>query len=66
MQLPLFKKTKHILRAANFLRDLCDRLFFEIVWIEGASNPADIFTKCQELKAFRAYFALLDRLDGIP
>ena len=61
-----FKKTKHILRAANFLRDLCDRLFFEIVWIEGASNPADIFTKCQELKAFRAYLALLDRLDGIP
>ena len=61
-----FKKTKHILRAANFLRDLCERLYFEIVWIEGSSNPADIFTKAQELKVFRAYLALLDRLDGIP
>jgi len=61
-----FKKTKHILRAANFLRDLCDRLFFEIVWIPGSSNPADIFTKAHELAPFRVYLALLDRLDGIP
>ena len=61
-----FKKTKHILRAANFLRDLCDRLFFEIVWISGKSNPADIFTKAQDLATFRSYLALLDHLDGIP
>ena len=60
-----FKKTKHILRAANFLRDLCDRLFFEIVWIDGKSNPADIFTKAQDLATFRSYLSLLDRLDGI-
>jgi len=60
-----FKKTKHILRAANFLRDLCDRLYFDIQWISGTSNPADIFTKAQPLAAFRAYLALLDRIDGI-
>ena len=60
-----FKKTKHIMRAANFLRDLCDRLYFELVWIAGSSNPADIFTKAQDLSTFRAYLALLDRLDGI-
>ena len=60
-----FKKTKHILRAANFLRDLCDRLYFEIVWISGKSNPADIFTKAQDLATFRVYLALLDQLDGI-
>ena len=26
-----FKTTKHILRAAYFLRDLCDRLYFSVV-----------------------------------
>ena len=60
-----FKKTKHILRAAHYLRDLCDRLFFAVVWIAGTSNPADLFTKVQDLATFRAYVALLDRLDSI-
>ena len=59
-----FKKTKHILRAAYFLRDLCDRQFFEIIWVAGTSNPADLFTKIHDLATFRAYVALLDRLDG--
>ena len=54
------------MRAAYFLRGLCDRMFFHIVWISGNSNPADLFTKIHELAAFCAYVALLDRMDGIP
>ena len=60
-----FKKTKHILRAAHFLRDLCDRQFFQVVWIAGTQNPADLFTKVHDLSTFRAYVSLLDHLDGI-
>jgi hypothetical protein len=60
-----FKKTKHILRAAHFLRDLCDRQFYSVVWIAGTQNPADLFTKVHDLATFRAYVSLLDRLDGI-
>ena len=60
-----FKKTKHILRAAHFLRDLCDRQFYQVIWIAGTQNPADLFTKVHDLSTFRAYVALLDRLDGI-
>ena len=60
-----FKKTKHILRAAHFLRDLCDRQFFQVIWIAGTQNPADLFTKVHDLSTFRAYLSLLDRLDGI-
>ena len=60
-----FKKTKHILRAAHFLRDLCCRQFFHVVWIAGTQNPADLFTKAHDLSTFRAYLSLLDRLDGI-
>ena len=60
-----FKKTKHILRAAYFLRDLCDRLYFTVIWIAGTQNPADLFTKVHDLSTFRAYVSLLDRLDGI-
>ena len=60
-----FKKTKHILRAAHFLRDLCDRQFFQVIWIAGTQNPADLFTKVHDLSTFRAYVSLLDHLDGI-
>ena len=60
-----FKKTKHILRAAHFLRDLCDRQFYAVIWIAGTQNPADLFTKVHDLATFRAYVSLLDRLDGI-
>ena len=60
-----FKKTKHILRAAHFLRDLCDRQFYTVIWIAGTQNPADLFTKVHDLATFRAYVSLLDRLDGI-
>ena len=60
-----FKKTKHILRAAHYLRDLCDRLFFTVVWIAGTQNPADLGTKVHDLSTFRAYVSLLDRLADI-
>ena len=60
-----FKKTKHILRSAEYLRDLCHRLFYQVVWISGDQNPADLFTKAHAVAAFRAYLALLDKLDRI-
>ena len=65
IDLVAFKKTKHILRAAEHLRDLCHRLFYEVVWISGEQNPADLFTKAHAVAAFRAYLALLDKLDRI-
>ena len=40
-----FKKTKHILRAAEFLRDLVLRRVFVLKHISGVSNPADVMTK---------------------
>ena len=60
-----FKKTKHILRAAYFLRDLCARKFYVVVWIPGPSNPADLFTKSQALPDFRSCVKLLTSLDSI-
>ena len=60
-----FKKTKHILRAAYFLRDLCDRLHYKVVWIAGTQNPADLFTKVHSVSTFRAYVALLDNIRDI-
>ena len=40
-----FKKTKHILRAAEFLRDLVLRRVFTLWHIPGTKNPADVMTK---------------------
>ena len=40
-----FKKTKHILRAAEFLRDLVLRRVFRLVHIPGTGNAADVMTK---------------------
>ena len=57
-----FKKTKHIMRAAEFLRDLCARDVFKLVHISGTDNVADMFTKSQELAVFRITMALLMRL----
>ena len=41
-----FKKTKHILRAAEFVRDRVLRRYVTFVWISGRDNVADLFTKC--------------------
>ena len=48
-----FKKTKHILRAAEFVRDRVLRCYVTFVWICGRDNIADLFTKCVELAVFR-------------
>ena len=53
------------MRAAEFLRDLCMRVVFKVLWISGESNPADIFTKGHALAAFRGYLRVLDRLDQV-
>ena len=60
-----FKKTKHILRAAMFLRDLCLRLIFTLRWISGETNPADLFTKAHPVTVFRALMRVFDRLQHV-
>ena len=40
-----FRKTKHILRAANFVRDLVARRYIEVRHIPGENNVADLMTK---------------------
>ena len=40
-----FKETKHILRAAEFLRDLVTREIFILSHVPGATMVADILTK---------------------
>ena len=57
-----FKKTKHIARAANFLRDLCARRVFELKHIAGAINIADILTKGQALAVFVKLMKILHNL----
>ena len=48
-----FKKTKHIMRAAHFLRDLVARSFFELCKVAGEDNVADLLTKPVSLPVFR-------------
>lgn len=47
-----FKRTQHILRSANFLRDLVAKGVVELLHIPGAQNAADVFTKAQGRAAF--------------
>ena len=47
-----FKRTQHILRSANFLRDLVAKGIVELLHIPGAQNAADVFTKAQGRAAF--------------
>jgi hypothetical protein len=47
-----FKKTKHILRAAEGLRDYVARLVFVLVHLPGKVNLADILTKAQAPPVF--------------
>ena len=53
------------MRAAEFLRDLCLRKVFELMWISGEDNPADLFMKVHSVAAFRAYLRILDALDKV-
>ena len=56
----VFKKTKHILRAAEFVRDLTMRRVHQLHWIPGHNNPADLLTKPFALVVtFRKLVALL-------
>jgi hypothetical protein len=48
-----FKKTKHIMRAAHFLRDLVARRFIVLSKIAGEDNVADLLTKPVSLPVFR-------------
>jgi hypothetical protein len=47
-----FKKSKHIMRAAEYLRDLVARLKVTLDHVEGESNVADILTKAQARAVF--------------
>ena len=62
-----FKKTKHILRAAEGVRDYVARLVLDLIHIMGRVNMADILTKAQTVSvfkelmaAYRAYVAIAD------
>lgn len=61
-----FKKTKHILRAAEFLRDSAMRRKVKIVWLSGADNIADILTKMVSVSVFRHLMSISSRISQIP
>ena len=57
-----FKKTKHILRAAQFVRDRVLRQYVGLEWISGQNNFVDIFTKNVALATFRHLLKLMGSL----
>ena len=57
-----FQKTKHILRAAEFVRDLSLRRVIILHWISGHANPADLLTKPFALAVFCKQLSLLRNL----
>ena len=57
-----FKKTKHVLRAAEFLRDLVTRRVITFTHVMGTRMPADIFTKAVSRAVFLELLRLLGRL----
>ena len=59
-----FKKTKHIMRAAEYLRDLVARLKVTLDHIEGSRNVSDILTKAQARPVFLSLIKML--LDAEP
>ena len=54
-----FKKTKHILRAANELRDRVAREVFKPTYVEAAGQRADILTKPLGPTGHRSHLAFL-------
>ena len=62
-----FKQTKHILRAAHFLRDLVARDVVTLRHIAGRVMIADILTKALSRALFRELIGLFDRYaqDGV-
>jgi len=61
-----FRKTKHILRAAFFLRDLVARRFFTLCHIPGVDNVADLMTKAVSRPTFLHLIELLDDASRRP
>ena len=57
-----FKKTKHILRAAEGLRDYVARLVFVLIHLPGKVNLADVLTKAQTHNVFNELLAAHDAL----
>jgi hypothetical protein len=55
-----FKKTKHILRAAEFLRDLVAREVVRLVHLAGSHMIADILTKAAARPIFLQLIRFLD------
>ena len=55
-----FKKTKHILRAAEGLRDYVARDVLTLVLVTGNTNLADILTKAQAVAVFTALMVAYD------
>ena len=57
-----FKKTKHILRAAEFLRDLVVRGVITLQHVVGTSMLADVLTKAVSRPVFLALLKMLGRV----
>ena len=55
-----FKKTKHILRAAEFLRDLVTRNVIVLQHVPGTVMLADLLTKAVARAMFVELMRLLD------
>ena len=62
-----FKQTKHILRAAEFLRDLVAREVIRVADVSGKVMLADLLTKAVSRAVFLALLRLLDTfsVDGV-
>jgi hypothetical protein len=62
-----FKKTKHILRAAEFLRDLVAREVITLKHVPGSTMMADLLTKACARAVFVSLMKLLDAfsIDGV-
>ena len=56
-----FKKTKHVLRAAEFLRDLVSREVVTFTHVMGSRMPADILTKAVSRAIFKELTRALGR-----
>ena len=55
-----FKKIKHILRAAEGLRDYVARLVLVLIHLPGKVNMADILTKPQAVSVFNELIQAYD------
>ena len=61
-----FKNTKHILRAAEYLRDLVARGVVTLSHVKGTLMLADLLTKAQARPVFLELMRLLDEYTVAP